>query len=701
MSGAPDDISDLPVPSDSTQDISDLPVPPPDETVSRVAGLTARAVGRGVAELPSTVSNLTAPGIIANAAATARPIAHSIRQLLGWDPEDAPAPAGPAAPEPTPSAQYSDAQVEAYMQKHNLTDEYATRKALRMTPKLSSFIDPNRWADAVDYFADKAGIARPATPTERVLSKAAEGVPSAALAPEAPVLGAVSSALGGGASQVAAENDLGPGWQAAAGLAAGSVPALGTAAAGLTRTVARGAGTDAAAAMRGRMEDAAAAGTTLTAGQAGGSRVVQALEKTSGNMWGGGSIAKNAENQTKQLEASVNGIVDNLNPKGAALTPTGAGEAINTGVASTKKSMRDAETAAYDKVDQLVPKTTPINVSASTQKAADIAVPTSNEALNAATVSPKIKAINAALSLYTLTDGTMPYADLTRLRTHVGSMIDRSFAPADPQTNGALKQLYASLSEDLNAGASTVSPEAQAAVKAASTLYKTNKAQRDALDKVVNSAGGPEAIFQAATGQTKAGATKISDVMSALDPENANVVRATVLHRMGRAIPSKSNPAESFDANTLLTNWNKMSSEAKNTLFGSSGASGDLRKSLDSITNTVGTLRNAGHTLANPSGTASAGAHALGLWGLLTEAGTALFSGHLKVAAASVGAGAGAAGVNALLSRALVNPRTARWIATTTKLPQHAIPNAVNQLSKMGAGDPDARDLATELGRKK
>lgn len=645
MSGIVPD-SDMP---DSVVPDSDLPADPsaaPPETVGRVTGLAARGVATGAAGLPDTVSMLADP--LAYFAGKA------IRNATGEEPTEQPG---------TP-----------------------------YKPQLSDFVHPDKWQEAANYFADKAGMPKPETPGERIGYAAAQALPSAALAPEAPVLSALSAAGGAAASQTVAENGGSPLQQTLAGLAVGSVPALGTAAAGLTRTIARGAGSDAAAAMNARIADAAAAGTTLTAGQAGGSRVVQALENTSGRLWGGGSVAKNAENQTAQLESSVNGIVENLNPKGAALTPTGAGEAINKGVAATKQSMRDAETAAYSKVDQLVPGTAPMDVSASAQKAAELAAPTSNEALNAATVSPKINAVNEALAAYP--DSTMPYADLTRLRTHVGGMIDRGFAPADPQTNGALKQLYGSLTDDLNTGAGAVSPEAQAAVQDASTLYKANKAQRDTLNKVVNQAGGPEAVFQAATGQTKAGATKIGSVLSALDPENANVVRATVLHRMGQAVPSAANPAGNFNANTLLTSWNRMSTEAKGALFGNSGASGDLRKSLDSITNTVGTLRNAGHTLANPSGSAGAAAHAFELWKLL-EIGGGLAAGEHGVKAL---AGAAAAiPANMILSRALVNPRTARWIATTTKLPKHALPNAINQLSKMGKVDPDARDLSAAL----
>jgi hypothetical protein len=67
--------------------------------------------------------------------------------------------------------------------------------------------------------------------------------------------------------------------------------------------------------------------------------------------------------------------------------------------------------------------------------------------------------------------------------------------------------------------------------------------------------------------------------------------------------------------------------------------------------------------------------------------------------AATLGGGVAATTANALLSRALVNPRTARWLAQTAKMPISALPNAVNQLDKMGQAnnDPDATDLAAHL----
>jgi hypothetical protein len=435
----------------------------------------------------------------------------------------------------------------------------------------------------------------------------------------------------------------------------------------------------------------------LTAGQASGSRALQVVEKTSGNLWGGGPIHSTAENQTQAIGANVNQIIDNLNPGGAALTPTGAGEAINAGVTAAKQSMRQAEQAAYSNVDTLVPPDSQVDVSGTLGKLDTLATPAPGAAATTgALISPTISTLRDNLaSDATAAGGTLPYSSVRAVRTAIGNKIDWGFAPADPVTNGQLKQVYGALGNDLDAHASAVSPEAASAVSDASTLYAANQAKRTVLNGIVNKAGGPEAVYQAATNGTKQGATKIGAVMSTLDPQNANVVRATVLNKLGQAVPSAADSPGSFNAATFLTRWNQLAPEAKDALFGSSGNPGTLRKSLDSITQTIGTLRAAGHTLENPSGTGGSLGHILSMGGILSDVMLGVLTGHPHVALAGIGAPA----VNNVIARALVNPRTARWLAQTTKMPTSALPNAINQLAKMGqaTSDPDAQDLAAVL----
>jgi len=443
-----------------------------------------------------------------------------------------------------------------------------------------------------------------------------------------------------------------------------------------------------------RIADADASGVTLEAGQATGSKTLQAIGGASGKLWGGGAIKANADAQSDALSGRISGIVDNLSG-GGDVSPMGAGEAINKGAKAAVANMRGAEAAAYGKVDSLIPEGTPISISGTLAKLDELATPTAGaESTSASLIPPKIAAMRENLAADAAKNGgQIPYDAAKQLRSAVGANIDHGFAPADPATNGAFKQIYGALSDDMSKGASAVSPEADQAAKAAGALYKANSERRDFLDGIVDKAGGPEAVFQAATNGTKLGATKISGVMSELDSGQQNLVRATVLDRLGRAVPSVQNAADtSFNPSTFLTNWAKLDPAAKDALFGVSGEPKTLRSGLDSLSNTMSSIR-AGTMFKNPSGTAGAVGHGLGLAAIL-EGGYHALLGH---PAALAGTGAMIGG-NMILSRALTNPKVVKWLAQTAKLPTSGLPNAVNQLSKLN--DPDARDLATLLGNK-
>lgn len=614
------------------------PAAPPKETGSRVIGLGDRALIQGIGHLADT------PGALVSLADRAGLSLHNYtRHIFGLSPDkDAPPP------------------VQA----------------------------PTTYGDLTDKAANTIGLPKPVTPGERIGSAAVSALPSAVLVPGSPILGALSAAGGGAASQATAEAGGGPLAQTLAGLAVGSVPAVASGAAQGARALVRDAGDTSA-----RIADAAASDVPLTAGQATGSRVLQQVEGASSKLWGGGAIKDAASQQSDALNNRVGSIVDNL-AAGGDVSPSGAGAAINKGAAQTVANMRSAEQAAYDKVDALIPPGTPVSVSNALSKLDLLAKPTPGaESTTAALVSSKIAQMRENLAADAEKNGgQIPYDAVKQLRTAVGANIDHGFAPADPSTNAAFKQVYRALSDDMEAGASAVSPEAKQAGADASSLYKQNSARREFLDTVVNKAGGPEAVFQAATNGTKQGASKIGGVMSSLDEGQQNLVRATVLDRLGKAPAGMQNAAgDAFNPSTFLTGWAKLDPAAKDALFGASGNPKSLRAGLDSLSNTMSTIRNS-TVFKNPSGTGEAIGHGAGLFAILEGGGAALAGhpGHL----AAVGGGIAA---NAVLARALTNPKTVSWLAQTAKLPTSALPNAINQLGKIN--DPDAKDLAATLSQ--
>ena len=623
----------------------------PPETAGRVAGLAARGVATGAAGLPDAITSLADP--IGTAASG---LSHVIGQKLGIEGQ-------PSEP--------------------------------GQKPTLSDFVHPEKWQQAAEYFATKADLPTPQTPGERIGYRAAQALPYAALSPETPIVGGLSAAAGAAGSQGAAEAGAGPIGQAAAGLVTGSVPAIGAGLAAGARGIVRG-GAQGQAEMQGRLADAAG-NANLTLGQASGNRAVQYLEGASAKLPGGAPIKSLAGRQAEDLGTHIDDIVNNLSPS-TDVSPTVAGTAINQGAETAKNNMRAAESAAFAKRDALVPHQTPTPITNTMSVLNDLATPTPGaEASTGALLSPKITALRDNLTADAAANGAtgpenaaLPYLGVRQLRTSVGNSIDWGFAPADPVTNGAMKKVYGALSDDLTAGASAVSPEAKEAATSANVLYAANQQKRDFLNGIIDKAGGPEAVYQAATNGTKQGATKIGGVMSALQPDQQNIVRATVLDRLGRATPGAQNAEGStFSPSTFLTNWSKLDPDAKDAMFGASGNPNTLRSGLDSLTNTISNIRS-GTKLQNFSGTGEAVGHGAGLLAAF-ESLKALAAGDPHVAMSAV---AGVA-ANNVLGRALTNPRVVNWFAKTTKAPMSALPNAVNQLSQMN--DPDAHALAQYL----
>ena len=677
-------------------------------------------------------------------------------------------------------------------------------------PALSDFVHPDKWAEAAHYFADQSSdkdrLPTPETPAERIGSKAIEAVPSAVLAPEAPIAAGISNLIGGGTSQAVKEAGGGPLAQTIAGLVAGSGPAtVKSAVSGGLKKIARGDNLDA---VNQRLSDAAETGTQLNAAQAGDSMLVKYLTALSGKAWGGGPIVQHAEEQTRNLGSYVDTIVRGLAGEQPA-TPTTAGNAIIEGVGTPKKlkdgtafgNMRNAEKAAEDNVDNFVPQDHPIDFSRTLNLLDRLSTPTAGaENVTGSQVSPIItnlrdnlkadiesnarrgvpRAVNVGVgpelprpvntrptppvempsspstaSVPPASDTTglsgmgitphaapappppatnpggsqnlipepvtrpaawdqppstkqpswqemramkgagvtpptpppaIPYGAARSAKTSVGNSIDWGLAGAGG-SNGALKAVYLQMRDDIAAGASELSPKAEAAVANYNKLFAQNQETRKQLIPIIDNAGGPEAVYQAATSGLKYGATKINRIMGAINPDQQNLVRATILDRLGRANAGAEAP---FNVNTFLTNWNKnLSSEAKDALFGSSGAANEYRNNLDSLTRTIANIQR-GTVMKNPSGTGEVVAHgasAVALWEGLKDV--------LKGSASGLGAAAGGILGNRWLAGKLVNPATVKWMASATKAPVSALPNMVNQLAKLQ--DPEAQSLAAYL----
>lgn len=506
----------------------------------------------------------------------------------------------------------------------------------------------------------------------------AAGAPQLA---EQPLMQAVSAILGSGSQSVAKEAGAGPTGQLAAGLVGGIAPGLAAAgASALTRGAFRG-GEAGRQAVQEAIDDFAAAGTTPSVGQATQSRALRAAETTLSRAPGGaGPMVRAAEDQADEIGARIAQYADDLAPK---TSPTSAGRTIEQGIAGPGgfvDRFKAKSRELYDAVDQFLSADTPVPLKSTQAFLERAAAPTKGaEKTSALLANPRLGAIGEALGAdLAANNGVLPYEAAKTLRTRVGEMISNAGLVSDVP-KGELKRLYAALSQDIRVQAAT-NPKAAATLRRAENFYRSGRDRLDRVEAVVDKAGGPEKIFQAATSGTREGASTLRSVMQSLKPEESRVVASAVVRRLGRANPSAQNDVgDVFSTERFLTNWNGMSPEAKSALFGR--MTPQFRSNMDKIAKVASNLREGSGVFKNPSGTAQA------LSNQTTSAGIAMaaLTGHLGIAAGGAATVAGANGA----ARLMTNPRFVGWLAKQTELPKGAFLGQVGNLATMAKRNND------------
>jgi len=238
-----------------------------------------------------------------------------------------------------------------------------------------------------------------------------------------------------------------------------------------------------------------------------------------------------------------------------------------------------------------------------------------------------------------------------------------------------LKQVVDAAAEDIRDGLRDQGlEEAAEAFQAADQYWQTrletiDKFIRPIIGKDDVSKGG-EDIFKAINAAASGNAERLHRFMSVLPEEDANLVRATLINRLGLAKKGGQNAdVDAFSLETFLSNWAELEPRAKTILFGA-----EARDALQKLAMVAEQSRNAS-AYANKSQTAGGviGQSVLtggaGLLGLKTL-GTML--------ATQYGAG-----------KMLASPRFARWLASAPKKPNPAATRAhIGRLAAIGAAEP-------------
>ena len=438
--------------------------------------------------------------------------------------------------------------------------------------------------------------------------------------------------------------------------------------------------------MQQSVDDFARAGSTPTVGQGANNARSRFTEAVLRNAPGGaGVVRRRLDQQADELGAGVEKAAGRLS------TAQGAergGKAVISGITGPSGFMSrfKAESGRlYDDVQKLLPPDTKVPASATQQALAELTTPIQGAAnTSGLLMSPKVASIAKAFGDdLAANGGTLPYEAVKRLRSQLGEMIGDSALSPDTPTR-QLRKLYGAMSDDLNqAAVATGNPKVIQAASRANNYYRAGMQRVDDIERVVDRAGGPEAVYKALFNNSREGGTTLRKVMQSLDGQAQRDLAATTLRRLGRANPSAQDElGEVFSPETYLTNWSRMAPEAKRALFDRFGPG--FSKDLDAIAASAAKIRATNQTLPNPSGSAVVA-------GQTTAFGSVAFSLFSGNPAFAAGVGGTIAGSN-IAARVLTNPGFVKWLAQTTKVPPAALPSQLAILASMAKKDEDAAE---------
>lgn len=374
-----------------------------------------------------------------------------------------------------------------------------------------------------------------------------------------------------------------------------------------------------------------------------------------------GEIEKATQGQIDDIAKQIAGI-----SKSEGGTIQEAGKKIEQGALNVKGAIEGRIKQNYDELDKFMPESTNKIPTNNLQALKDDPYIQDVVGVNNADTQRVIQHFNNLVD----ENGAISYPRLKIFRSTVGAKLQSASLGGDERA--ALKKIYGALSEDMKSAVVGNGGE-----KGLQVFNKANKAfarYQDVLESRINpiiEAKTPEAVYSMAMSGSKQGGSNIRGIMKTLDPEQKQFVQGTITKRMGLANAGQQGAeGETFSPAKFLTEWNKLSPEAKTNIYdkGQVGAINNLNKVIETIKETS-KARQSSNNLPY-----------------------AAWIGLGSLSLANLPAGLAAVGGAKITAKMMTNPRFINWLATSAKVKPAQIPTHLSQLSKIAATNPDIRD---------
>ena len=424
------------------------------------------------------------------------------------------------------------------------------------------------------------------------------------------------------------------------------------------------------------------------AGAVSSSNTVATLEQALGaSPFSSDVVQKQATRVLEQITQAAKNTVAKI---GTPVSKAEAGSVIRTAASNAAGRFKATQNAAYEKAFDLIGKDAPVALDAvralreSLENQLNEAPGSLQRSLGQAINTLKTIEMDATESAVS---GTIPFSALRQIRTAIGKDLDEPLlAGSTGSQNAAMRQVYGALTEDMSAVAKLAGPEARKALEVAD---RYTRAWMNTAGVTLNKIGKfdtDEQAYNFAMSRLGDGGTNLQRLRNQFEPEEWDTVAASVLEKIGLARPGAQDATgDVFSVNTFLTNWSKMSAEAKNALFGGKRYA-EMREGLDTLVDVASSLKGV-EKLANTSNTG----RVLITYLTLTGAGTGL---------AEMGAGQGAGALSAFLvggltsrysAKLITSPKFINWLTTPVTNP-NGIGAHFGRLTAIAAEDPALKE---------